>query len=62
MIKCYQVDFKYADAYSGWDWRKQRCTVEANSEEEAKTKSINLYGLGRDCDYEIISIKEYNLI
>lgn len=47
-----RIDFKYRDNLSNWEWRKQSCTV--SSVEEC----IKLYGLGVDCDYEIISIKE----
>lgn len=57
-MKHYEVCFKYADSYSNWSWRNQQCSVYAKDESEAKSKCINLYGLGTDCDYEIISVKE----
>lgn len=46
------VKFRYADALSGWEWREQECTV--SSVNECK----RIYGLGVDCEYEIISIEE----
>lgn len=58
MDRHYEVKFKYADAYSRWTWREQQCTVYARNEADARTKCINLYGLGQDCDYEIISVTE----
>ena len=57
-MKYYEVSFKYADSYSNWNWRNQKCSVEARDENEAKSKCIKLYGLGTDCDYEIVSVKE----
>lgn len=47
-----EVTFRYADALSGWKWRTQHCSV--SSVEECK----KIYGLGVDCDYEIISVKD----
>jgi hypothetical protein len=49
-----EVTFRYADAMSNWEWRKQHCIVE--SVEECK----RIYGLGVDCEYEIIEVKELN--
>lgn len=46
------IKFKYADAMSNWEWRKQECTV--SSVEECK----RIYGLGIDCEYEILSVEE----
>lgn len=57
-MKHYEVAFKYADAMSNWTWRAQKCSVVAKSEAEARVKCIQLYGLGVDCDYEIVSVKE----
>lgn len=47
-----KIEFRYADAMSNWEWRRQTCTV--SSVEECK----RIYGLGVDCEYEIISIEE----
>lgn len=47
-----KVIFEYADAMSNWEWRKQQCTV--SSVEECK----RIYGLGIDCKYRIIEVKE----
>lgn len=47
-----RIKFKYADAMSNWQWREQQCVV--SSVAECK----RIYGLGIDCDYEIISVEE----
>lgn len=47
-----KIVFEYADALSGWKWRRQSCVVESVEE------CIMIYGLGIDCDYKIISVKE----
>lgn len=47
-----KITFLYADAMSGWMWKKQTCVV--SSLQECK----RIYGLGVDCDYRIISIEE----
>lgn len=46
------IIFEYADAMSGWKWRRQECVV--SSVEEC----IRIYGLGIDCKYRIISVEE----
>ena len=45
------IKFRYRDQMSGWEWREQQCTV--SSVEECK----RIYGLGIDCEYEIISVE-----
>ena len=47
-----RIKFKYADAMSNWQWREQQCVV--SSVAECK----RIYGLGIDCEYEIISVEE----
>ena len=47
-----KIRFRYRDEWSGWSWREQECIV--SSVEECK----RIYGLGVDCDYEIISVEE----
>lgn len=47
-----EVIFMYRDALSNWEWRKQRCCVSSVSE------CIKIYGLGIDCDYRILSVRE----
>lgn len=47
-----EITFRYADALSNWEWKQQSCVM--SSLEECK----RIYGLGVDCEYEIISIKE----
>ena len=46
------IVFKYRDYYTCPNWKTQECVV--NSIKEC----IELYGLGKDCDYEIISVEE----
>lgn len=47
-----KIKFKYRDAMSGWEWREQSCVC------ESVQKCIEWYGLGVDCDYEILEVKE----
>lgn len=49
-----RIKFKYRDQMSNWEWRQQECIV--SSVERCK----EIYGLGIDCDYEIISVEEIN--
>ena len=49
-----EITFRYADALSNWEWRKQSCVVESVEE------CIKIYGLGIDCKYEILEVKEIN--
>ena len=47
------ITFRYADAMSGWEWRKQHCVV--SSVEECK----RIYGLDKsDVEYEILEVKD----
>lgn len=47
-----EITFKYRDAMSNWKWRIQSCVVSSVAECE------KIYGLGVDCDYEILSVKD----
>ena len=47
-----KVKFEYKDNYTKGEWKKQECVV--SSVEECK----ELYGLGIDCEYRIISVEE----
>lgn len=47
-----EITFKYRDSMSNWQWRNQSCMV--SSVDECK----RIYGLGIDCDYEILSVKK----
>ncbi len=47
-----KIKFKYKDEYSNGEWKEQECIV--RSLKECK----ELYGLGIDCEYQIISIEE----
>lgn len=52
----YEIEFKYFDALSNWEERRQSCSLYANNSYEAKERCKELYGLGTDCDYEIVSV------
>jgi hypothetical protein len=47
-----KIKFRYADAMSNWQWRTQSCVMRSVAE------CIKVYGLGIDCDYEILSVEE----
>ena len=47
-----KIKFRYRDALSNWEWREQSCLMSSLGE------CIRFYGLGTDCDYEIISVEE----
>lgn len=47
-----KIKFKYRDETSNWEWREQECVV--SSVEEC----IKIYGLGIDCDYQILSVED----
>ena len=46
-----RIKFKYRDNYSNGEWLEQECVC--SSLKQCK----EFYGLGIDCDYEIISIE-----
>ena len=47
-----RVKFKYRDELSKGQWREQKCQVSSVDE------CIRIYGLGVDCEYEIISVEQ----
>ena len=47
-----EIKFKYADEMSGWKWKEQVCIVSSVKE------CMEIYGLGIDCKYKILSVKE----
>ena len=47
-----KVKFEYRDEMSKGEWREQECVV--SSVQECK----RIYGLGIDCEYRIIELKE----
>ena len=47
-----EIKFKYRDAWSNGKWNEQSCVMRSVRE------CIKFYGLGVDCEYEIISVKE----
>ena len=48
-----KIKFRYKDKYSNWEWREQMCIVPSVEE------CIKIYGLGVDCEYEILSVEPY---
>lgn len=48
------IVFEYMDAWSHGEWNRQECTV------SSVEKCMDIYGLGKDCDYRIISVEEVN--
>ena len=46
------IKFRYRDAYSNGKWNEQECEV--SSIKECK----EIYGLGIDCEYQILEVKE----
>lgn len=50
----YIIKFKYRDKYTNGEWNEQECVC--SSIEECK----KFYGLGIDCEYEIVSIEKNN--
>lgn len=49
--KMFKIKFKYRDKYSYPNWNEQECTM------SSVEKCIEFYGLGVDCEYEIISVE-----
>ncbi len=47
-----EIEFEYRDAYSHGGWSRQSCIVKDLSE------CKRIYGLGVDCEYRILSVKE----
>lgn len=47
-----KIKFKYKDSLSNGNWNEQECIV--SSIDECK----RIYGLGIDCDYQILSVQE----
>lgn len=46
------IRFEYKDKYTNGEWREQECVV--SSIQECK----ELYGLGIDCEYRILEVRE----
>ena len=46
------IKFRYRDEQSRGEWREQSCIMSSVKE------CIEIYGLGVDCDYEIVSVEE----
>lgn len=47
-----EIEFEYKDSASNWKWMKQSCVVSSIAE------CRKIYGLGIDCEYRILSVKE----
>lgn len=46
------IKFRFKDKYTNGEWQEQECYV--SSIKECK----ELYGLGIDCEYQILEVKE----
>lgn len=46
------IVFEYRDAWSDGKWNRQECYM------SSVRKCIEIYGLGVDCEYRIISVEE----
>lgn len=55
-MESYRISFEYMDEFSRGDWSEQECTLTASSKAEAIQKCKELYGLGVDCEYRILSV------
>lgn len=47
-----RIVFEYRDAYTNGKWNRQECVVSSLKE------CIEIYGLGFDCEYRIISVED----
>lgn len=52
MRKLLKITFKYRDRYTNGGWSQQTCVMSSVRE------CIEWYGLGKDCEYRIISVEE----
>lgn len=52
MARLLCIKFIYRDSYTNGRWNEQECVVSSLAE------CKELYGLGVDCEYQIISVKE----
>ena len=48
----FEIEFEYKDKYTNGKWNKQSCIM------SSVEQCIEVYGLGVDCEYHIISVKE----
>ena len=46
------IKFRYRDNYTNGEWREQECVVQSIKE------CREIYGLGIDCEYQIIEVEE----
>lgn len=46
------IVFEYRDKYTNGEWHRQECVMPTVAE------CMKCYGLGVDCDYRIVSVKE----
>lgn len=52
----YRISFEYMDDFSKGKWNEQECVLYASTRAEAIKKCLELYGLGYDCEYRILSV------
>mgnify|MGYP007101832497 CR=1 FL=1 len=47
-----RIKFEYRDQFTNGKWRTQTCVCESLKE------CIEWYGLGKDCEYRIVSVEK----
>lgn len=47
-----KIEFEYRDEYTHGEWKRQCCVCSSVKE------CIEWYGLGKDCEYRIVSVEE----
>ena len=57
-MKRFDIHFRYRDEMSQGEWREQSCSLIEVTPEAAVHKCKELYGLGYDCEYQIVSVLE----
>lgn len=55
-MKRFRINFEYFDDHSRGNWKSQSAQLYADGPREAVDKTIDLYGLGIDCQYRITGV------
>lgn len=50
-MRMLEITFKYSDRFTKGGWNTQTCRMNSVAE------CIDWYGLGKDCEYTIVSVK-----
>lgn len=57
MDKRFEIEFEYKDKLSHGNWNRQSCSLYANDKYDAIQQCKDLYGLGIDCEYNILGVQ-----